>query len=296
VVVEEAAAGAAVTMAGATASNLPPDPDQLIRRIREALSAATDVVRRYDRETVAEQKKSGGDPVTEVDLAVDRELRHCLLADGEGWLSEETADDRSRLEKSLVWIVDPLDGTREFIDGIPEFCTSVAAVVDGVPIAGGIVNPAADIEVVGAAGLGLSCNGRRVSQQVIPRWENIRVLASRSEVGRGQWAVIESEGILVEPMGSVAYKLGRVAAGLDYLTWTPVPKHEWDVAGGAALMAAAGGTTLGLDGEPLVFNQVRPWLSGVIALPNGMESQLGRIRSLVATQLSSGRNDTTTSE
>jgi myo-inositol-1(or 4)-monophosphatase len=288
--------GAAVTIAGATASNLPPDTGLLIGRIREALSVATDVLRRYDRETVAEQKKSGGDPVTEVDLAVDRELRHCLLADGEGWLSEETADDGSRLEKSLVWIVDPLDGTREFIDGLPEFCTSVAAVVGGVPIAGGIVNPAADIEVVGAAGLGVSCNGRRVSQQVIPRWEDIRVLASRSEVGRGQWAVIESEGILVEPMGSVAYKLGRVAAGLDYLTWTPVPKHEWDVAGGAALMAAAGGTTLGLDGEPLVFNQVRPWLSGVIALPNGMESHLSRIRSLVAAQLSSERDDTTNSE
>jgi myo-inositol-1(or 4)-monophosphatase len=79
-----------------------------------------------------------------------------------------------------------------------------------------------------------------------------------------------------------------VAAGLDYLTWTPVPKHEWDVAGGAALMAAAGGKTLGLDGGPLVFNQERPWLSGVIALPLGLESHLSRILSLVETQLAAG--------
>jgi myo-inositol-1(or 4)-monophosphatase len=260
------------------------DLSHLVHRVSEALSVAADALRRFDRESVAEQKKAGGDPVTEVDLAVDRELRRCLQADGEGWLSEETADDSSRLEKSLVWIVDPLDGTREFIDGLPEFCTSVAAVVDGVPVAGGIVNPAADIEVIGAAGLGVSYNGKRVTPQPIPRMESMRVLASRSEVGRGQWAVVESNGILVEPMGSVAYKMGRVAAGLDHLTWTPVPKHEWDVAGGAALLGAGGGTTLGIDGEPLVFNQERPWLSGVIALPRGMESYLGRILSLVEAQ------------
>ena len=264
------------------------DRSQLVSRIDEALTAAAEVLRRFDTVTIAEQKKAGGDPVTEVDIELDGVLRRLLQADGEGWLSEETADDDSRLDKSLVWIVDPLDGTREFIDGLPEFCTSVAAVLNGVPVAGGIVNPAANVEVIGALGMGVKYNGKRVTPLTIRPLETIRVLASRSEVGRGQWTVVESEGILVQPMGSVAYKLGRVAAGLDYLTWTPVPKHEWDVAGGAALMAAAGGKTLGLDGEPLVFNQERPWLSGVIALPLGLESHLSRILSLVETQLAAG--------
>lgn len=223
--------------------------------------------------------------MTEADIELDSVLRHLLQADGEGWLSEETADDSSRLDKPLVWIVDPLDGTREFIDGLPEFCTSVAAVVDGVPIAGGIVNTAASVEVIGALGWGVRLNGRRVTAEMIPPLATIRVLASRSEVSRGQWSVVESEGIHVQPMGSVAYKLGRVAAGLDHLTWTPVPKHEWDVAGGAALMSAAGGATFGLDGEPLAFNQDRPWLSGVIALPHGLEDQLGWVQSLVQRQL-----------
>ncbi|HEX6299139.1 MAG TPA: 3'(2'),5'-bisphosphate nucleotidase CysQ [Acidimicrobiia bacterium] len=265
------------------------DPILLVGRIAEALTAAADVLRRFDRETIQEHKKSGGDPVTEADVAVDAVLRGYLQEDGEGWLSEETADDSSRLDSSLVWIVDPLDGTREFIDGLPEFCTSVAAVVDGVPLAGGIVNTAANVEVIGAQGVGVMCNGRRVTQPVIPPLETIRVLASRSEFNRGQWSVVEAEGIRVKPMGSVAYKLGRVAAGMDHLTWTPVPKHEWDVAGGAALMAASGGATFGLDGEPLAFNQDRPWLSGVIALPRGLETQLTWVRSLVRRQLDADR-------
>jgi myo-inositol-1(or 4)-monophosphatase len=267
---------------------LAPDPGLLIRRIGEALSGAADVLRRFDRGTIDEQRKAGGDPVTDADLAVDAELRRILLADGEGWLSEESTDDTRRLDRPLVWIVDPLDGTREFIDGLAEFCTSVAAVVDGVPVAGGIVNVAADIEVIGARGVGVFRNGTPVPLLPCPPLEEIRVLASRTEVERGQWSVVESEGVAVEPMGSVAYKLGRVAAGLDHITWTPVPKHEWDVAGGAALVAAAGGSTLGLDANRLVFNQDHPWFSGVIGFSRGMENHLDWVRSFISKQLGDG--------
>lgn len=70
----------------------------------------------------------------------------------------------------MVWIVDPLDGTREFISGLPEFCTSIAAVVDGVPVVGGIINPAADLEIAGGLGIGLSCSGRPV-EAVPPGFE-----------------------------------------------------------------------------------------------------------------------------
>jgi myo-inositol-1(or 4)-monophosphatase len=279
----EAAAGTVAEAAGTTTRE--PHPNQLLGRIEEALSAAAEVLRRFDRGTVDEQRKIGGDPVTEADLAVDAQLRQILLADGEGWLSEESADDISRLDKSLVWIVDPLDGTREFIDGLPEFCSSVAAVVDGVPVAGGIVNVAADIEVIGATGVGVFRNGTPVPSLPGPPLADIRVLASRSEVRRGQWLVVEADGVAVEPMGSVAYKLGRVAAGLDHITWTPVPKHEWDVAGGAALIAASGGSVLGLDASPLVFNQDHPWFSGVIGLARGMERHLDWVRALIGKQL-----------
>ena len=85
--------------------------------------------------------KTGGDPLTEADLAVNEVLLKSLPQPGEGWLSEENADDAARLKCSRVWIVDPIDGTREFIQGIPEWCISVGLVEGGRPVAGGIFNP-----------------------------------------------------------------------------------------------------------------------------------------------------------
>ena len=261
-----------------------PEPSLLLGRVERALKAADQVYRGFGSRRLAELKKTGGDPVTEVDLALDHVLKDSLLENGEGWLSEETADDSSRLECDLVWIVDPLDGTREFIDGLPEFCTSIAAVVGGEPIAGGVINPAAGIEIVGARGLGVRCNGAEVQAPSRPSAFD-EVVASRSEVSRGEWSMVEAAGIVVRPMGSVAYKLARVAVGLDVSTWTPVPKHEWDVAGGAALLRAAGGDVVGLDGESLVFNQAHPWFSGVVAVPAGFEPHLATVRRLIDDQL-----------
>ena len=82
--------------------------------------------------------KAGGDLVTSVDYAVNQCLRELLVRDGDGWLSEETKDDHTRLEARRVWVVDPLDGTREFVAGIPEWCVSIGLVEDGCAVAGGI--------------------------------------------------------------------------------------------------------------------------------------------------------------
>lgn len=97
--------------------------------------------------------------------------------------------------------------------------------------------------------------------------------------------MVEGRGMDVIPMGSVAYKFARVAAGLNTITWTPVPKHEWDIAGGAALIAASGGQVLGLTGEPLTFNRASPWLPGAIAVPPGLDRHLEEVLNLVALQL-----------
>jgi len=91
------------------------------------------------------------------------------------------------------------------------------------------------------------------------------VLASRSEVKRGEWKQFESAEFNIRPMGSVAYKLGLVAAGRADLTFTLVPKNEWDVAAGAALVESAGGWVLKLDNSPLRCNQKNPLISGLLA-------------------------------
>jgi myo-inositol-1(or 4)-monophosphatase len=100
------------------------------------------------------------------------------------------------------------------------------------------------------------------------------VLASRSEVRRGEWNDFFSTPIAVRNMGSVAYKLALVAAGLADATWTLVPKNEWDVAAGAALVAAAGGAVFGPDGEAINFNQPNPLLPGFVAVAGGLESEI----------------------
>ncbi|MGQ0849010.1 MAG: 3'(2'),5'-bisphosphate nucleotidase CysQ [Actinomycetota bacterium] len=240
-----------------------------LARISRALGAAAEVLTRFSPGEVKAIKKDNQDPVTEADLALDHALKESLVRPGEGWLSEETADDRHRLGAERVWVVDPLDGTKEFVQGIPEWCVSVGLVEDGRAVAGGILNPAAGFLSIGGEGLGCTLNGIRM-----PMAEGLGdralVLASRTEVGRGEWQRFEGADFRVQAMGSVAFKLARVACGLAHATWSLAPKHEWDVAAGAALVAAAGGEVLGLDGTPLVFNQPSPWLPGLIAFGPGI--------------------------
>ena len=114
-------------------------------------------------------------------------LRQELLREGEGWLSEESVDDFSRLEKKRVWIVDPLDGTREFVAGIPEFCVSVAMVEDGIPVAGGICNPATNEIFLGSLDSGVTYNGKPARASQRTSLEGAVILASRSETKRGEW-------------------------------------------------------------------------------------------------------------
>jgi len=235
-----------------------------LQRIHAALEAAREVLNRFTPGAIEAEYKAGHDPVTEADRAVDQALKANLLRDGEGWLSEESVDDLSRLDKKRVWVVDPLDGTREFVQGIPEFCVSIAMVEDGVPVAGGICNPATNELILGSRETGVTYNGKPVQPSQRKDLHGALVLASRSEVKRGEWKQFESAEFNIRPMGSVAYKLGLVSAGLADLTFTLVPKNEWDVAAGAALVESAGGFILTLDNSPLRCNKRDPLLTGLL--------------------------------
>ena len=238
---------------------------ETLQRIYDALEAARQVLSRFTPGAIAAEYKVGHDPVTQADREVDAVLRKNLLREGEGWLSEESVDDYTRLEKSRVWVVDPLDGTREFVAGIPEFCVSVAMVDNGRAIAGGICNPATNELIIGSVESGVTYNGQpaRASQRTTLR--GALVLASRSEVKRGEWEWFKSGPAEIRAMGSVAYKLGLVAAGKADVTFTLTPKHEWDVAAGAALVVSAGGYVQTLDNTELRCNNRNPLLSGLIA-------------------------------
>jgi myo-inositol-1(or 4)-monophosphatase len=240
--------------------------EDLLKHIHAALSAAVEGIRPFVPGAVSAAQKSGGrGPVTEADHAADRILRESLLREGEGWLSEETADDLSRLSRGRVWVVDPLDGTREFVEGVPEWCLSVGYIEDGRAVAGGICNPATGEVFLGSRETGVTWNGTPVKASERQHLAGATVLASRTETQRGEWKRFEGDGLTIVPMGSVAYKLARVAAGLADATWTLSPKNEWDVAAGVALIEAAGGVVCTLEDKPVEFNRQATLYSGLIA-------------------------------
>ena len=246
----------------------------ILARIEAAIAASRAVFARFTPGAIETEYKIGHDPVTEADRALDAVLRQTLLRDGEGWLSEESVDDPIRLQRSRVWVVDPLDGTREFVKGIPEFCVSIGFVENGRPVAGGIYNPATDETFLGAIDSGVTYNGKPAQPSQRTSLDGALVLASRSEVKRGEWKPFESATFTIRPMGSVAYKLALVSAGLADITFTLTPKNEWDVVAGAALVLSAGGFVSTLEKTDLTANRRDPLLSGLLACGPFLKDQL----------------------
>jgi myo-inositol-1(or 4)-monophosphatase len=240
-----------------------------------AAESAGEAIRAVSRETMElTEKAEGAGPVTRADRDSDSLLREALKRIvPAAWLSEETADDPVRLKADYVWIVDPLDGTREFVHGVPEYAVAVGLARKGVPVLGVVHNPATGETVAGATGCGVMYNSQPV--QVT---EGTVLLASRSEIKRGEFRPFESSWD-IQPVGSIQYKLALVAAGKGAVTFSRGPKHEWDVCAGAALVREAGGRVTDVYGDPIVFNQPRPKTRGVLAgAPAAFDRALTQIR------------------
>ena len=158
--------------------------------------------------------------------------------------------------------------------GIPEFCVSIGYVDNGRPVAGGIHNPATNETFVGAVDTGVLYNGKPAAASPRRELRGAVTLASRSEVKRGEWKPFENGPLDVRAMGSVAYKLALVSAGLADITFTLTPKNEWDVAAGAALVSSSGGFLATLNGSPFRANNRDPLLSGLIASGSNLSDGL----------------------
>jgi myo-inositol-1(or 4)-monophosphatase len=243
------------------------------RAVAEAAAReAGAIVRRYYEkpiEQVAKSDKGAGREenwLTQADSESDDLLKERLLGafPDYGWLSEETKDSPDRLAKERVWIVDPLDGTREFTLRVPEFCVCVALVENGRPVVGVEYNPATDRLYSASLGAGTGLNGGAVRVSRTEHMALAQVLASRSEDKRGEWDPFKQYCHVVLT-GSVAYKLAELSVGNGDATFTLTPKNEWDICAGTILVEEAGGKVTGLEGEPLVFNQPSPLRPGMIA-------------------------------
>ena len=203
--------------------------------------------------------KDQSSPVSEVDIAVDELLHERLAAHdpGYGWLSEETADDPARLDTRRVWIVDPIDGTRGFIAGMPDWTVVAALVEDGRPVIAALYAPVDDELFLAEAGKGATLNG-------------VPIAASGGEtLGRACVPMVPSGGSRrsrpscrasrsCPRLNSLALRLARVAQGRSISCSAPANSHDWDLAAADLLVHEAGGALTDLDGRTLMYNRPEP--------------------------------------
>jgi len=234
----------------------------LTRTIRTAGARALDLSRQ-GFEVLTKKDRS---PVTTADLEVNRILHEMWETHfpDDGWLSEESPDDPSRLKKARVWVVDPIDGTKAYINRVPEFCLSVGLVEKGSPILAAIFNPSTDELFTARRGEGLCLNGKPIAP-LQPGDTISHVMVSPWEFRGGRWAALDGQ-VQCRPMYSIAHALALVAAGRMQATLTIEPENEWDLAAGVLLITESGGTVADAEGSAFTFNQPTPRFRGVIAV------------------------------
>ena len=198
--------------------------------------------------------KTGGSPVTEVDLAVDTLLQNklaCLLPDA-GWLSEETVDTRARLDKRMVFVVDPIDGTRAFMDGDPRFAVCVAVVLDGLPVAGIIDAPALGEIFTARVGRGAFLNGARIAPSSRADLHGARLVGPKFLTD----PVASRLGMVAQPKTpSLALRFAHTAAGVFDVAVASTNAHDWDIAAADLILHEAGASLRDIDGVRPRYNR-----------------------------------------
>jgi len=212
-------------------------------------------------------KEAGAGPVTEADLEIDDFLKTSLLnsAPHYGWLSEETEDSSSRLTKTKVFIVDPIDGTRSFIAGDRTWAHSLAVVENGIPIAAVIYLPKMNLLYTAEVNKGAFLNGKKISVSQNFKLKDAEILAKNSILNENIWKSGDRALFRQRYCPSIAYRLALVAEGrFDGMialgrTW------EWDICAGHLLVSEAGGIVTTNFGNKIVFNSKVGSSKGIVA-------------------------------
>lgn len=204
-------------------------------------------------------EKEPGHPVCAADLAVDaflkRELKTLLPA--AGWLSEETVDDADRLKRDLIWLVDPIDGTRDFIHGRKGWAVSVALISAGKPLIGMLAAPAQGEEWLSLAGQGATRNGEVLKASK-------RSDFSGSRVPTDQLPKVDADLVAVDKPNSIALRIAKVAADEADLIATLRWGYEWDIGAATLIAREAGAEVSDTFGNQLAYNKRDPRAFGVL--------------------------------
>jgi myo-inositol-1(or 4)-monophosphatase len=199
--------------------------------------------------------KGASSPVSEADIAVNDliETRLRSATPDYGWLSEESADDSSRLGKPLVWIVDPIDGTRGYLAGREDWCVS-AALVDGAsPLLAAVFAPATDEFFFAARGWGAACNTVSIHASPGAGLDFPRIAGPKPLVER---LAHDTRDITLHPrIGSLALRLCRVADGALDAAFAGGQSRDWDLAAADLIVQEAGGSMTALGGDAILYNR-----------------------------------------
>ncbi len=224
---------------------------------------------------ISTKHKADGTSVTEADLAVDVLIAQRLrsVRPDYGWFSEESAEHASRLTCRKVWVVDPIDGTRAFIQGKDDWTVALALVEDSRPTLAVVANPVRGEIFEAQAGGGAFMNGRRISPSTSSTLAGARIAASDGILKKPIWS---EPWPALTPVwaNSLAYRLALVARGEIDAAFALNPKWEWDIAAGALLVAEAGGRATAASGQPLVFNTVEAKVQGFLAAAPNLHQML----------------------
>jgi len=232
----------------------------MVKELNLAVRASKEagaIIMEYYKADYEIHDKGYHNPVTTADHAADSLLKEMLTEScpDYGWLSEETVDSPDRLSKERVWVVDPLDGTKEFIEGVPQFVVSIAIVENGEPVVGVLYNPVTKDTFAAAKGEGAFLNDKPIHCVTKDSVGDMVILNSRSETRRGLWEPFANTFGELRAIGSVAYKLGLTAAGKADIFASLRPKNEWDICAGNCIINEAGGKLIDLNGNIRRYNQ-----------------------------------------
>lgn len=234
-------------MPAVDASDLPDTADDLVL-LREAAREAGAIAMRYFGGQPQVWMKGGTSPVSEADYAADAYLRERLLAarPSYGWLSEETADDLARLSARRTFVVDPIDGTRGFLQGLDTWCVSVAVVEDGRSVAGVLECPARNETYFALPGKGAFLGNKRIG--VGKQQPRMTIAGPKQLVERlsSEWLARLARAPHIP---SLAYRLAMVASGQLDATFVKPNAHDWDIAAADLILREAGGSMVGEDGK-----------------------------------------------
>lgn len=260
-----------------------PSIDQDRTLLTEAVTEAGALALRYFRAANDVALKPDGSQVSEADLAVDAYLRRTLKRErpGYGWLSEETPDDSPRLETQRIWIVDPIDGTRGFVEGKDQWSICAALVQEGEAIAGAVYNPATGELFDAAKGDGARLNGEPISVTDRRQLEGASFLGSAGLFRPNRWKEPWPR-IHVRWVSSIAYRMALIGAGRADATMSLGTYADWDLAAATLIVEEAGGKATDASGATFRFNQPVPYHAGMVAAGPTIHAQtIARLRDHV---------------